>query len=418
MKILSSLLWMRVTHALVIALAASLAHAQPIVPAEPGAFLMFLCQASDNSAAPHAPAYYQELFDPANPDMLDAYFKEMSFGKVSVKGSRVFGWFRLNVNSADLKARSNPTRHLTLAECIDAGVASLKAQGTPVDPSQWAGTIAIINVETDAGSVGNGIVGNAGEVIAFFQHEMIHAMGLNRHTHNLPDNAADDHVWGAPIQDVYNDPWDIMSFNRGQRSYQPPGGTHGFAGPTLNMAYRSLLNWVPAGRIANNLVTSDRGRKITTYNLIPVSEPQRPGTMAVVVALPGDVRYLVEYHRSTGYDRAVVRNEVVVREWRADQDTYLVRQTNGHIGYFAGEAPFIDTKNSLSITVQSMGSNGDTATVSVNTRLNKRQECQAQCRRTRDQCISDSRLPGHKRVQQCVREYAECLRGCSNLIDP
>jgi hypothetical protein len=213
--------------------------------------------------------------------MLDAYFREMSFGKVGVKGSRVFSWFPLNVTNADLKARSNPTRHLTLAECTAAGVARLKAQGTPVDPGQWAGTIAVINVETDAGAVGNGVVANSGETIAFFQHELIHATGLPRHTHNLPNDAAADHVWGRPMQDVYMDPWDIMSFNRGQWSYTPPSGTHGFAGPTLNMAYRSLLNWVPAGRIVTNTVTSDSSRKATAYTLIPVSEPQRPGTLAV-----------------------------------------------------------------------------------------------------------------------------------------
>ena len=374
---------------------------------------MFLCQASDDSAAPQQATYYQELFDPANPDMLDAYFKEMSFGKVSVKGSKVFGWFRLNVNTAELKARSNPTRHLTVAECTDAGMASLKAKGTPIDPGQWAGTIAIINVETDAGAVGNAVVGNSGETIAFFQHEMTHAIGLPRHTHNLPNNAAADHVWGAPMQDVYNDPWDIMSFNRGQWSYQPSGGTHGFAGPTLNMAYRSLLNWVPAGRIVNKTVTSDSSRGTSTHTLIPVSEPQRPGTLAVVVALPGGVRYLVEYHRPTGYDRAVLRNEVVVREWRADQDTYLIRQSNGHVGYFVGEAPFIDKKNFLSITVRSMGNNGDAATVSVNTRFNKSSDCPGQCRRDRDQCKSDSRVPGNKSPQQCMREYSECLRTCS-----
>lgn len=94
-----------------------------------------------------------------------------------------------------------------------------------------------------------------------------------------------------------------------------------------------------------------------------------------MVALPGGVRYFVEYHRPTGYDRAVLRNEVVVREWRADQDTYLIRQSNGHVGYFAGEAPFIDKKNFLSITVQSMGTGSEAATIFVNTRFNKSNDC-------------------------------------------
>ena len=97
---------------------------------------------------------------------------------------------------------------------------------------------------------------------------------------------------------------------------------------------------------------------------------------------------------------------------RADQDTYLIRQSNGHVGYFVGEAPFIDKKNFLSITVRSMGNNGDAATVSVNTRFNKSSDCPGQCRRDRDQCKSDSRVPGNKSPQQCMREYSECLRTC------
>lgn len=115
----------------------------------------------------------------------------------------------------------------------------------------------------------------------------------------------------------------------------------------------------------------------------------------------------------SGYDRAVLRSEVVVREWRADQDTYLVRQANGHAGYFVGEAPFIDRKNFLSITVQSMGSNGEAATVSVNMRFNKSSDCPGQSRRDRDQCKSDSRFPGNKSLQQCMRDYNDCIRSCS-----
>ena len=120
MATITHLSWMRFVRALLMAAAASAAGAQPIVPASAGAWLMFLCQASDNASTPHPASWYQELFDTTNPDMLDAYFKEMSFGKVGVKGSRVFGWFRTNTSTAVLNARSNVTRHLKIGKKLDS----------------------------------------------------------------------------------------------------------------------------------------------------------------------------------------------------------------------------------------------------------------------------------------------------------
>jgi hypothetical protein len=115
MKNPRSTLWIQRAQVFLLIVMTGGAQAQPITPASVGSWLMFLRQASDDSTAPQEVAYYQELFDPSNPDMLDTYFKEMSFGKVSVKAPKVFSWFRPNVTSAELKARINPTRDVTLA---------------------------------------------------------------------------------------------------------------------------------------------------------------------------------------------------------------------------------------------------------------------------------------------------------------
>lgn len=391
------------------------AHSQDIVPDTPHSWLVFLCRASDDATEPHAPVHYQRLFNPADPDMLDAYFRETSFGKVRVHGSRVFGWFKMESSAVVLGGRSRDTRHLTVSECRDAAVKALTDQGRAIDTSQWQGIIAIINVGTDAGATGNNIVGNQGEVVAFFQHEMIHAMGLgDRHSHNLPNDTSADHTYGKPQASEYDDPWDIMSFNTNQWSYNPIGGTNGFAGPSLNMAYRAFLGWAPPDRIVTQRVRSDGDRGVIEVTLTPVSESFRPGPLAAVIDLPKQIRYFVEYRRAAGYDKAIPRNEVVVREWRhGDDETYLVRQINGHVGFVPGEPYFTDAANFLSVIVKALSENGRNAVISIDTSFGlNTQMCTSACAKERDTCRRNTQIPGNPSVRECIQQHGSCVRAC------
>ena len=112
-------------------------------------------------------------------------------------------------------ANTTPGRGQTPEDCKAAGVAALGSTGRSIDPSRWAGFIGVINVNADAGQVnGPNVVANALEPASFFEHEMLHAMGLGGHTHNLTNDKTLDHVWGVNVDlsDVtygYNDPWDV-----------------------------------------------------------------------------------------------------------------------------------------------------------------------------------------------------------------
>lgn len=354
--------------ALAMTACAATCQAAPIVPGQPGAWLVFLCRASDAPAEPQAPNFYNELFDPANADLVHAYFKDVSFGKIDLSKTLVLGWFKMNVTTAQIapSVRNNntqPNRAQTAEDCKSAGVASLLGSNQTIDPNAWAGFIAVINVDVDAGQADRSVIANALEPASFYEHEMLHVMGQLNHTHNLPNNVTSDHVWGSIKYDEYNDPWDIMSYDIGLFSF----GTikHGESGPLLNTAYRSRLGWLPPGRTVTKLVRQDSDRTPIRVALAPVSEPQWPGPLLAIVDLPGGVRYAVEYRKKSGFDRGVARNEVVVREWRVDQATYLVRQTDGHIGYFPGEPAFTDIGNHLKVTIELIAANGSAATILI-----------------------------------------------------
>lgn len=399
---------------------ATTGEAASITPGQPGAWLVFLCRASDAPAEPRAPPFYQELFDPAKPDLVHSFFKAVSFGKIDLSKTLVLGWFKMDVTTAEIAPavrnnNTNPNRLQTAEDCKSAGIASLHASNQTIDPNAWAGFIAVVNVNVDAGQAGRSVIANALEPASFYQHEMLHVLGQLNHSHNLPNDTAPDHRWGSIKFDEYNDPWDVMSYDVGLFSFDTP--SHGESGPLLNMAYRSALGWLPGGRTTMKLVRNESDRKTLRVVLAPVSEPQQIGSLLAVVDLPFGVRYAIEYRKKSGFDRGIVRGEVVVREWRSDQATYLIRQTNGHVGFFPGEPAFTDIGNRLKITVESISPNGNAATVLIDPALppSPLALCLDQCAADRNACMAQVPHPGSRTPQQCLQEYNACKQACFGI---
>lgn len=390
--------------------------AQPatIEPPHPGAWLVFLCQASDDADEPRPTSHYQELFEARDPDLVHAYLKWVSFGQVDITGTVVMGWFRTRASTEALSpevrnASTVPGREQSAVDCKDAGIESLAARGQTIEPQRWAGFIGIFNVPVDAGAVDENVIGNKLEEAAFFEHEMLHRLGV-AHTYNLPNNQGADHRWGSPLTQPYNDPWDIMSYDIGNFSMQ--SARYGKTGPELNMAYRSLRGWLPEARIVTRAVSGERTRTRATHTLAPVGDPLQPGPLLLVMKFANGVRYAVEYRKPVGFDRAIPRGEVVVREWRADGVTHLVRQVNGHIGYVPGDPPFVDKKNSLRITVVSIAPDGNAATVEVDTRVPTPQACEATCDRERAVCLAAAGNPGGPAASRCRIFHSDCVADC------
>jgi hypothetical protein len=335
----------------------------PVPPPKPGAWLVFLCQASDNASQPHPIQFYKELFDESVPNLVTAFFRTMSGGAVDVSGTEVYGWFKMTVDSSTLDPAkrnngTNPNRSQTAQDCKSAGAAAFLASGKMIDPTRYAGFIAVINVPVDAGETGTELVANQFESASFYQHEMLHTMGLD-HSNRMSNDQSADHVWELGADKTYEDPWDIMSFRK--FIFENPAGTHDITGPELQIAYRQKLGWIPASRVFVK-DTADRSR--TTLNLAPVSETFRPGPlMARIDVVGAGASYVVEYRTKSEFDGGIPAPGagVVVRELRRNGQTYLVSRQGAVApypaitmsGFVAGEQ-FTDAGNFLSITVDAI----------------------------------------------------------------
>jgi hypothetical protein len=335
-------------------------------PSQPGAWLVFLCRASDVPDEQRSVQYFRELFDPARRDLLYDYFMKSSNGKVDVSGTEVLGWFPMRVAAADINeqvrnSHTNPGRWQTVLDCRTAGLASLGASKVSINPDDYAGFIAVINSGVDAGQVnGRHLVANWSDYASAYEHEMLHAFGL-ADARRLGNDLTADHEWNARSYVLYEDNWDIMSYRLAWMF--PTGEAHEYSGPELQTGYKDALGWLPANRKFTKVVRGPADRTASQITLAPVSEPGRPGPLLAVVDLPNDVKYLLEYRQNTGFDRAIPRSEVVIRELRKDGLTYVVTQRDGHIGRVPDPAFFTDAGNSLSIKVLAIHAAGATITI-------------------------------------------------------
>jgi hypothetical protein len=348
------------------ALAANCPGPTPTPPPKAGAWLVFLCQASDAPQEPHTVAFYQELFAKNQPDLLFDYFQKVSNGQIDLSGTEVYGWFKMTTNAATIKLRNNttsPNRTQTAQDCRAAGAAAFLASNKSIDPNNYAGFIAVINVWADVGQAGSrSIVANEFESASFYAHEMLHVYGLE-HSFTMADDLSADHVWQQGADKTYFDCWDMMSFNTCTFKFDTLN--HFQAGPELEMAYREKLGWLPLPQVR---IFSKLGsdRTASTVTLAPVSEPNNPGPLLPLMAkieTGGGARYVVEYRVPTGYDRAIPNSAVVIRELRNDGKTYLVTRQNKNIGWAQGEQ-FTDAGSFLSITVDAM--TPQSATITIN----------------------------------------------------
>jgi hypothetical protein len=343
-----------------ICMAAHCPSTTPIPAPRPGAWLVFLCKASDVSTEPFAAPFFKQLFDSNQRDWLYDYFTEVSFGKADVSGTEVYGWFPMGTTAFAMSpARRNnttvPNRGQTLEDCKGAGAAWLLASGKTIDFSKYVGVIAIINVPVDNGQTGQGLTANVNDVLTFYEHEMLHVYGLP-HSFIMTRDLEWDHTWHAGTDTQYGDCWDIMSFI--SCTYRFNSGLHQDDGPELEMAYRNKLGWAPAVRLIQK---SSQDTTPLTVTLAPVSEPAQQGYLMATFHMPGVGDYVIEYRVPTGFDRALPQSAVVIREWR-DGITALINRKDGRIGFSQNDT-FMDVANDLTIHVESTEAHSATITL-------------------------------------------------------
>lgn len=336
-----------------------------------------LCKFADVTAEPKPLGFFQDLFTETGigqGGMFD-YWQTMSYGNIGLTGSRVGGWYTMTVRVSTAKSWNWPGARFDLIKaCINAGDKDFYYP-------DYYGIIAILNATIDSGSVGHGDVllnldgqtktyaltslDPAAWNATFTAHEMGHGYGLEHSFDSWHTTTCDG--WGGAGE--YCDGWDIMSamtFGHLNPTFQ--GMRFGTSGPGLNASYRSMLGWIPSGRIwPYSLYT----------HIIPLAGLETPAASGylfapVWIGLSNDY-YGVEFRRKAFWDRNILRDAVLIREVGGSR-SWLMKGNTGHESlvagdYFASAANNvmigvldIDKKNSVAMVKLGPYPNGTTST--------------------------------------------------------
>jgi hypothetical protein len=301
------------------------------------------CKFSDQ---PQEPAFDAGLFT-GNNGML-GYWRDVSYGIISLNGTTVHGWYTLPYTLAEAKTKS---RQENIDGCIEA------AEDQGVDLSQYYGVVAIINAQLDSGAQGIGrvLLDPLSWFPTFAGHEMGHGYGLD---HSYDDSGV---VYCANYQPgEYGDGWDIMSAETFGPDDPTFTGTYGKSGPGLNALKLQELGWLPGNRKFTWTGNSQ------TMTVAALNHPEASGYLMCKV--PRDLfqdffYYTIEFRSKSGWDRAIPQDTVLIHERRVNGLHYLIR-AGGGAERLAGEA-FDDLNYNVTITVLGIDSFSSTATVNV-----------------------------------------------------
>jgi hypothetical protein len=301
--------------------APALIVAAPAAPAAPATrpLAVILCKPSDRLTEPHPPSYYEAMFNETGNGqggMFD-YWRDVSYGQLSVSGTVVKGWYTVPKTVAEWNA-------LARGEDIDACASTAK---NDVDFSKFAGVVVLTNATgfnedlygtagpvTIAGTSYNigGMVAEEDQPMRIIFHEAGHSLGLVH-------SRVHSRMTATSTQSDYGDPWDVMSCDdqclHGATSYQGTGG------PGLNVVQLTTAGWFPADRGFRSFDIS--ACRLSTVPMAALNHPEVPGYMEVRVpaAIPISFRgtqltttdyYAVELRSKDGWDAAIPADTTVI----------------------------------------------------------------------------------------------------------
>lgn len=327
----------------------------------PQPFITLFCQFPDLSETAGLPAYYGELLGAAEPGLAH-YWAEVSYGQISLDGSRITGWYPMPQPST-----AYPLRQVDQALIDRLAVDCVAAADADVVFPDYTGINLVFNfcMETVYGGRWRLAVDGQEQIYGItwlcmgklgWQSTVAHEMGHAFRLAHSSDGSTSEH----------SNPWDVMSTCR----FCPPHASYGRIAQHPIAYQKDQLGWI--------LPERKYAAQASSTALITLERLAQPQTdaylMAVIPFTDGSDRYYtVEARRRVGYDRNLPTDGVVIH--RIDPHSYpaamvLAHETPGGVLVPTAWRPgdvFTDAEQGVSVEVERATNTGYVVAISAGT---------------------------------------------------
>ncbi|HYW41727.1 MAG TPA: hypothetical protein VE959_02645 [Bryobacteraceae bacterium] len=310
-------------------------------------------------------------------NMID-YYSDVSYGTISLSGSKVYGWYPAPFNGTEPGLAGSGNRYKRVQLCADAIPAS-EAAAIGFGAGWW-GIIMVTNHRQDGGSCyyGQGSLTIQGKTYnlacvvfdpysmwtAFAAQEVGHGLGMSHSWDNSPCEYCDQ----FDVMSTLN-AWQFFSANYppeyAETNHQNGLGSGG-SGPGLNLPNLLFLNAVSQSQLATYKI----GSAPQQFVVGALSHPFSAGFLGVKIvgSTPDDI-FTVEYRQADGWDQGFPSNAVLIHEYKIGASPYSYLQEGPSIpcGGCSGSWPVNSTWSSAhaSVYVSSIDPLFGTATVTI-----------------------------------------------------
>ncbi len=266
---------------------------------------VLLCKYSDAPTPAKNRAFYEELFIKSDTGGVADYWRDVSYGSVTLDGSTVRGWFTLDQTEAQARAYGgggSPDRGKKHSDCV--AKANQMGQGPAPDADV---VVVVTSPGIDAfGGGGRAFMGEDATT-GLIAHEVGHGLSLN-HSYS-DDDAHCNATWAT--RGEYDDQWDMMSYGDVWAANHPQ---FGLGAPWLNAYHLDRMGWLRRDKVLRFGADGDYDRVVT------LSAPSRPGAAGYsLVRIPFDPNdlkryYTVEYRVDESWDAAIPGDAIMIHE--------------------------------------------------------------------------------------------------------
>jgi M6 family metalloprotease-like protein len=353
-------------------------------------YAAILCRFKNRSTdTPQQPSYYETLFGATRPG-LDHYWREVSYNKINIAGTQVFGWFNLAKNESDYhvidpatgQPKINPRTGLPSVDTGKLATDCAAAGDSQVNYANFKGVAVFFNGELDGLARGGSHVytldgatrtlptiwinrmflDDGTPVNEVHQMVVAHEMG---HSFGLPHSSGPYNT-GNVVDDTYDSQYDVMSAGG---ECDPFDADYLCLGVHTIAAHKAHLGWIPSNRIYSAPV----GQAAPTLSRI--AQPGSTGYLMAKIPIHGTTTqyYTVELRMPNGYDVQTPREGVFIHkvdETRGDRNAQLVDPDNdGDVNDASAQLiineTFTDTANGITVRVEAVDQAAGTARVSI-----------------------------------------------------